>query len=151
MVSDSLGRERIKKMRESDLRSWLREVWGEGLQWVEAARGGTTGQPDVLLPLKFGRLPVELKVWGVTRKGIRAEIRPAQRRYHILEARAGRRTAFLVAVDYPDDETAELFVFPGSLMPVEPYGRLRMDGLPWDITKGELIRELERESFWRIK
>jgi hypothetical protein len=134
-------------MNESDIRHWLREAFGEGLQWVEAARGGTVGQPDVLMPTKFGKLPVELKFWSRTRKGIRAEIRPTQRRFHILEARAGRRTAFIVGLQ-ANEKDLSLFAFPGHRAPLEPYGKLWLSALPWWATRMEILEVIEEPKFW---
>jgi hypothetical protein len=51
------------KVIESNLRNWLREVLGDRVAWIEAARGGTVGLPDCLIKTKtMANLPVELKV-----------------------------------------------------------------------------------------
>jgi hypothetical protein len=138
-------------MIERDLRRWLKKVWGGGLLWTEAARGGTVGLPDVTIPLRFD-LPVELKVWSRTSKGIRCEVRPAQIRYHRKSAAQKRRTAFLIAVDEGDD--GPVFAFPGYQVPIEPYptrlslfwvGTLKT---PPAEARERLVAILEDENFW---
>ena len=118
-------------MVEGDLRDWVRRAWpgDSDLVWVEAGRGGTVGLPDVNLPIAMrrgsvhnpARLPVELKHWEQTRYGVRAEMRPAQRRYHIMEARAGRRSAILASVTRSDGDFDTVLI-PNHLCPLEPYG-----------------------------
>lgn len=122
-------------MTEGDLRTWLKAVWPAAeLHWTEAGRGGTVGLPDVSIPVyvrKKGlpadawRLPCELKLWKRTRKGVNNHLRPAQIRFHVLEARAGRRTAIMAAVQDYEDEPFSLVVIPGHACPVEPYEQLR--------------------------
>lgn len=91
---------------ESDLRAWLRSQWRSDLWgpliWVEAARGGTVGAPDVLMPIYgVGWVPVELKYWRsklitdgfVNRIIVDVKMRPAQRRLHLLAGLSGQKSA----------------------------------------------------------
>lgn len=88
------------KYDEDWLRAWLRGGWREikpslpDLIWVEAARGGTPGAPDVFVPVrKFGAyVPLELKAWSHRERFV---ARPAQIRLHDRAAAAGLRSAFL--------------------------------------------------------
>lgn len=103
---------------ESDLRRWLRDGW-DGvcwgpLIWVEAARGGTVGAPDVFVPdtglsdwPKTGFIPVELKYWPRVRplKKIHPmhalpTMRASQRRLHIQMEAAGLRSAVLAYIGF---------------------------------------------------
>ncbi len=106
------------------LRGRLRLEWpGEefgALCWVEAARGGSVGAPDVFLPLggPSGYLPLELKGWKT--QHVRPPIgrvqfyaRPSQRRFHRLAALAGQRTAFLAVLP-----TGDVVTIPNWRMPM---------------------------------
>jgi hypothetical protein len=87
---------------EWGLREEFRAAWSDDrfgpLIWVEHARGGTVGAPDVLVPCGPGRgyIPVELKWWQVVPAGgVKMTARPAQRRFHLLAAKQKQETAFL--------------------------------------------------------
>ncbi len=113
-------------MVESEIRSWLKKVWGKGLSWTEPARGGSVGLPDVTIPLlKFegGDIPLELKRGIWKRKGLFVEVRPSQIRYHRLAAERGVLTAFLI-VDNSDDGC--VFLLPGWKPPQKKY-------VAWDV------------------
>jgi hypothetical protein len=137
------------------LRGRVRKEWPERrfgeLIWVEAARGGTVGAPDVNLPLGVGHgyLPVELKAWetnagDMLRRGyVQFVARPSQRHFHRLAALSGNRTAFLAVLS---DGSA--VTIPNWRMP--PNGTW-MNTLVTRIGKASLesLRELYRtESFW---
>jgi hypothetical protein len=109
------------KVIESNLRNWLREVLGDRVAWIEAARGGTVGLPDCLIKTKtMANLPVELKVIHEQKSGLKFTIRPAQVRYHALSARDGRRTAFLGIVGERDRFVVS--AVPGHRMPLQYPG-----------------------------
>lgn len=148
-------------MSESDLRAWLRGVWPPSeLVWVEAARGGTAGQPDVSIPVagagrgRAWRLPCELKHWHVNKHGIvRSHMRPAQVRFHTLEAAAGRRTCVLAAVG-EDPACFDLVAIPGHAVPREPLAQIRgrwfrACGPEEPVTmRAALERLFNSETFW---
>ena len=107
---------------EGAMRRILRSGWsGPGaLAWVEHARGGTEGNPDVFVPLGKGHgyLPLELKWWRIGSAGevgagmIEFKARPAQIRFHRLAYEAGQRTAFLVLLS-----SGDIVLMPGSVIP----------------------------------
>jgi hypothetical protein len=87
--------------KEAWLRSWVRATWaGPGdLAWVEAARGGTPGVPDLFMPVPgIGFIPVELKAWDVVNWKVKMEARPVQRRFHLRAAKAGVLSIFVSAL-----------------------------------------------------
>lgn len=108
---------------EADFRGWLRRAWLDDLWgpliWVEAARGGTVGAPDVFVPVPgSGYVAVELKFWPRKAKRgarsvlerwepIRIEMRPAQRRLHSLIGVAGYRSAVLAYIGFGEIGLAE--------------------------------------------
>lgn len=94
---------RMKPVSENDLRKWLSSVWkhGEkdlGIQWIEPAAGSSVGFPDALLPVWPCLLPVELKV---SKKNafdhFQCEVRPVQRRFHLLMEKQNLFSCFLIA------------------------------------------------------
>lgn len=142
-------------MSENDLRSWLKKVWGSGLIWHEPARGGSVGVPDVELPMSFGLLPIELKFWERTVKGLRCEVRPSQRRYHRLAALAGRRTAFLVLSSHPKNNQFEVSAFPGFAVPMIPYPsppilmtHINFEKASKVFSREQIVMILESKFFW---
>lgn len=118
----------VSMAKESDLRFWLKLVMGKDeLRWVEAGFGGTDGQPDVNIGVGHSlAMPTELKMWkpkkprGATALAIECKVRPVQIRYHVMEGRAGRKTAFLVGVER-DFNHFDVYAFPGSAVPITPY------------------------------
>lgn len=103
---------------ETELRKLLRIVWKADIIWTEPSRGGSVGSADCTLPLPFGWLPLELKVWDSRFQAgslqMHSDVRPAQRRYHLRAALADQKTAFLVA--QKTELNSRLFVFPGGLV-----------------------------------
>lgn len=149
-------------MKERDLRDWLKEVFGKELRWFEHGFGGTAGIADVNIPLGSGAsLPVELKMWERGLKGIACDVRPSQVRYHVLEALAGRRTAFLVGLGNGTD--FELIAFPGLLVPRERFpkhsfphsyisigAKAGLKTFGKEHMKGSLQTLFASEAFWDI-
>jgi hypothetical protein len=88
---------------ENDLRAWLKCVWkrGEsdlGIQWVEPAKGSSVGFPDALLPIWPTLVPVELKVAKQNCfDAFSCEVRPVQRRFHLLMEKQDLFSCFLIA------------------------------------------------------
>lgn len=144
---------------ESDLRKWLKGIYGDELRWVEAGFGGSAGLPDVNVP--YGQslaMPVELKMWERYRDGsIKFEIRPVQRRYHIMEARSGRRTAFLAGVKNGNG-TFDVIAFAGKYCPLglrDPelvtytVAVLQKRKVDWsDTYRRRILGLLTSENFW---
>lgn len=135
---------------EQALRDRIRDDWsGPELLWIEAARGGTVGNPDIVWPVVSQRLflPVELKAWEVREVdnfgAVVFRARPAQRRLHRLIAQAGMRSAFLALL-----EDGNIVALPGRMLPnVE---------LPKDPPKLTYVKRIEAlgelwidEKFWR--
>lgn len=109
--------------KENDLRSWLREYVGlcEGriqVKWIEPGPyGSTVGAPDAELSNKQRTVGVELKYLVTTRKGIRWDVRPAQRRYHHMHARKGGRSALVAYIP----ATHKLLLVRGDHIPLRDY------------------------------
>jgi hypothetical protein len=111
-----------------ELRKWASE-WGQSkawrslpLTWVEAAAGGTFGCADVFVPCGYRLVPIELKVGKWNKHGdLETEIRPAQKRWHVLHSRAFIPTLFLIGVG-ASPKTAEYFLVRGehALLPHFP-------------------------------
>lgn len=143
--------------QESDLRWWLKGSWdGPGLAWVEpnVMMGATPGAPDVNVPVAWGMLPLELKVWKSDKHGTPvADMRPAQIAYHHRMASLGKRTAIMAAVHVHNGLL--LYCIPGFKCPlrsrVEPYGmRLLLAdmNLKHYVKRDELLNGLEHEELW---
>lgn len=135
---------------ERDVRMKIKRLWGDGLAWVEQSTGGTVGVPDVFIPMPDGyRLPVELKFWEMTVKGLRCEVRPSQIRYHVMEARAKRKTAFIVGhVNtnmFPD--RLHMLIFNGRDVPRENFPK-RMPIFRSVSDKADIINAYLSKSFW---
>jgi len=152
-----------KNLLESELRKFMRLAFPTQLEWTEAARGGTVGLPDVRLNLSDNdSIPIELKAWELTAKGVRAEMRPAQRRY-MLRGSAGthRRAAILAVAVYPTHPQPEmrLHLIPAHLCPIEPYGwqSLRLfDTFTFDTYAArnfsfKLMDALQSDDFWNME
>lgn len=110
-------------MTENTARKWLGAVYPGRIEWIEPTRRSSFGIPDARVALIAGwKLPLELK-YGPVDRLIRMKIRPAQRRYHILEAEEDRRTAFLylgrdrvqTGGNSFGDSRQRVFVMPGKL------------------------------------
>lgn len=87
--------------QEKRIRRWLRKSWNDRLDWIEAARGGTPGLPDVNIWDGEVCYPTELK-WGkLLRRDLkfRVKLRPAQIRYQRLAFKEGRKTMILVGTN----------------------------------------------------
>jgi hypothetical protein len=138
---------------EADVRDQLRVLWGGAgreLKWIEQARGGTVGAPDVLLPSPAGlSLPVELKCWKYWQGQCYFEARPAQIVYHNECASAGIKTAFIIGMK---TDLEELYAFPGHLCPrrrswnAVPFSKMRQ--LPKG--KDAIQALIFSNEFWRI-
>lgn len=145
-----------KNLNESNLRGWLRGRFSASeLEWVEPTFGSSFGLPDVRINLLGDKLPVELKCWDETRFGVRHSIRPAQIRYHWLEHRAGRRSAFLVLVRGKKFGVPRIVAFSGEHASPDPYP----DDVSWMHDVGGFLelatkrqKEQERERLlWLLK
>ena len=129
---------------EGWLRDWLRDGWTgmSDLVWVEAARGGTAGAPDVFVPVGELYLPVELKAWLATDAGrVVFTARPAQRRFHVRAAMAGHRTAFLAVLT-----DGRVVAMRGADLPIDDgVGNIKL----WSVETVEQLRELfHNPNFW---
>lgn len=136
---------------ESALRTELRDNWrGPGeLIWVEAARGGSVGAPDVFVPLgtKRGYLPLELKWWNVVGGMVDFAARPSQRRFHRLAYDAGQRTAFMAMLS-----TGDIVLLPGSKIPRgEEFTVMAIEWFRFLPGIEKLREALIDEAFWRGK
>lgn len=141
-----------------EVRKILREGWrGPGeLCWVEAARGGTVGAPDVFVPLglRRGYLPLELKWWEMLNGNVEYRVRPAQRRFHRLAAEARQRTAFLARLS-----TGELVLLPGERLPptsgdADDLAKKFKEAWSWTTVLADIVylrAMLLDEKFWRGK
>lgn len=126
---------------------WLRKRWPGKVEWVEAGFGGSVGLSDALVTVRGERIELELK-WGVVNtKGLRIEMRPAQRRHHFMLARSGGKSAILVGFR---KEGELLFgVIPGRLVPMDLYDVGVKDLLL--VETGEALRAIlagESVAFW---
>lgn len=98
---------------ESNVRAWLKKQFGSDIKWTEAANGGTTGIPDASLTLFGETVEVELKFWKwnvykTKHPLLRMSVRPAQRRYHIISKRDGKKTIIIAGIQkHPDIFTFE--------------------------------------------
>ena len=109
---------------EDDLRRWLKEHWEGTIDWVEPGRGSGVGYPDCNLNFRNVRLPTELKVWFWKRSGLSCKMRPAQIRYHMLEAaKYNRRTAIIAAWLDPPRKT-NIYLLPGFCCPLTPMDKI---------------------------
>ncbi len=90
-------------LTEKDLRHWLRCVWSRGnsdigIQWVEPTSGSSVGFPDALLPVWPALLPVELKLSKFAAGKYSSDVRPVQRRFHLLMNNRDMFSCFMIAV-----------------------------------------------------
>lgn len=128
---------RIDKMLELRLRHWLKDTVGEDhMQWVEPARGSSVGVGDAIIKTpRGGDIPVELKIWKYTTKGLCCEMRPSQIRYHYMTwYRSKGRTAIIFAVDH------EIYVLAGQYVPKDKYKNVVAEKM---IHLGSIIGQIE--------
>ena len=135
-------------LSESDLRRWLKDAWnGSHMDWIEPAIGGTVGYPDVILALESklipGSIPVELKV-AELKPGWMFRVRPSQIRWHEMNHRAGKRSAFLIGLTEP----FVLALLPGFCWPGKPNCDWRKR-LSWVYDKPSIVQTLGSKVFWR--
>lgn len=117
------------KMLESDLRLMMKGLLGNSLEWFEPGRGIGSGHPDchVLLPDKR-RMPVELKLWLMKTKGLECDMRPAQIRYHYMNAhRKKDPTAIAYMTRLNEDEPWKVFLLNGRDVPQDRYKHYVVD------------------------
>lgn len=133
---------------ENDLRLWCKKVFrhfGVQLAWQEPGFGGLAGIADMVVSCSNWRLPMELKFWPCNTKGIRTEVRPLQRQYHMLEARAGRKTAFLWATVM--DGYSIVFILPGRHVPMGTYDDVIFNSIT--LWSGNTLKKPEENSVCR--
>jgi hypothetical protein len=153
---------------EGDVREWLQEWIDEcqgrlKLEWIEPSiYGSTVGTPDCKVS-KSGvqwTIGVELKYLLTTKKGIKWEVRPAQRRYHHMHAKSGGRSALMAYIA----ANSVLGLVRGDHIPLRDYAKDPQSGIHdgkvkmWDLsyfsvdTDLNTILNLERalfgELFW---
>lgn len=113
-----------RKMLETHLRGWVKDVLGDLLSWVEPGRGVSVGVPDALVQLPDkSKIPVELKLWEVKSKGLECKMRPAQIRYHFMHSHKKQgptAICYLVAIE----NEWKVFVLHGRDVPQDRYKHL---------------------------
>lgn len=121
-------------MEELQLRHWLFENLSRAvdIQWVEPGRyGSTVGAPDCNVKKDGRTVSLELKVWKRTRKGIKCEMRPVQRRWHHMTMRRRHtETKFgsLCAVLFNIYGTSEVYLLRGDRVPLRDYATNKSSG-----------------------
>lgn len=143
-----------------DLRRRVRAIMGKTCTWVEPNVGSTVGAgiPDCKFKLPDGtEVPVELKYWHRTKKGLKCEMRPAQIRYHVMGALKGKRSAILFGLDIVGS-AGEFYIYlvPNSKCPQEPYdlkgshATLVGTSSDWDVANNfKIIEILSDDAFWK--
>jgi hypothetical protein len=151
---------------EGNVRSWLQEWISEcqgrlKLEWIEPMMyGSTVGAPDCKISSGMNSVGLELKYLLTTKKGIKWEVRPAQRRYHHMHAKNGGRSALMAYIA----ATSVLVLVRGDNIPLRDYAKDPQSGCHdgkvkmWDLSYFSLdadrqtIFNLERalfgELFW---
>jgi hypothetical protein len=115
---------------EGDLRYWLQEWISEcegrlALEWVEPMMyGSTVGAPDCKVSYNRKTVGLELKYLISTRKGVKWTMRPAQRRYHHMNAKAGGRSALLAYLAAQE----KLVIVRGNHIPLRDYASDKESG-----------------------
>lgn len=132
---------------EGDLRSWLRKEWPGTIEWVEPGRGASVGQADAFLCWKKMRLPCECKFWSRNSLGLITAVRPAQIRYHMMAAHAGRRTCLLAA--WVEGGKTSVSVIAGHWCPMERYDKDAVDNAIVVGDGSKLLCVVEGEAFWK--
>lgn len=142
-----------------DLRRRVRKIMGKNCLWVEPNVRSTIGAgvPDCRFVLvDKTEIPVELKYWERTKKGLRCDLRPAQIRYHVMGAKKGNRSAILFGTDVPGS-TGEFYMYlvSNKNCPKEPYALKKKDAWlvgtssDWDAAVNfRIIDVLSDERFW---
>lgn len=111
--------------KEDDLRHWVKDhlSYCEGrvtIDWIEPAMfGSSVGQPDVQFKSEDTKIGIELKYLLRTKKGIKWTLRPAQRRYHHMTAKAGGKSAILAYIPASN----KLILCRGDHVPLRDYAR----------------------------
>lgn len=115
-------------IKENELRAYVNSLirgTGINVQWVEPGRfGSTMGAADCILKLGVMSISLELKIWEVTRNGIRCEMRPVQRQWHHNTMKNGGRCAVLFNLK----GTTEMGLVRGDHVPLRPYASDKMSG-----------------------
>jgi hypothetical protein len=113
---------------EGDLRKWLGEHIKETcgrvqIEWIEPAKyGSSIGSPDCKLKSEAQTIGLELKYLTATKNGIKWMVRPAQRRYHHLNALKNGRSALLAFIDEPKGHVKKRIVLVrGDHIPLRNY------------------------------
>jgi hypothetical protein len=146
-------------LNEDSVRAWMKKTFPNEVEWIAFNYGGTAGLADCVLTIADWRIPIELKFWKRDERGWVCKIRPAQRRYHMVAARQGVRTAFIVgsavATCERGDSVLALQMFPGTktprseraLMPLGmcDIGRADEDPAP---LRQRVIELLKDKDFW---
>jgi len=143
---------------ESDLRRKIKKVFGVDLKWVEPNVRNTVGAgiPDCEIKIGKTNIPIELKYWKMTKKGLDCKMRPAQIRYHVMGSRDGKKSAILFASDVIGS-AGEFYMclVPNSKCPKYPYKLhakdFRLVGFLCDDNKAvkqNIISTLLDREFW---
>jgi hypothetical protein len=127
---------------ESDLRSWLRKVWGDGLNWVEPAYGSTLGMPDTQIPVGKSFIPVELKIIDGQYGHWAVDVRPSQIRWHEKNHLAGKKSAFLLGAK----GTNAVYLVPGWSWPGSEDW---VKNMAYVADKRSILTTLKDKAFWR--
>lgn len=143
---------------EKDLRRKLRKVLGDDCKWVEPNVRSTIGAgvPDCLIKVGRKEIPVELKYWEVTKKGLNCKMRPSQIRYHVMGHKSGKKSAILFATDVIGSAGEfHMSLVPNSKCPHAPYRLHAKDchlvGFLCDdnkVIRNKIISTLLDAEFW---
>lgn len=135
-------------MHEVKLRYWMKELLGDDLSWVEPTRGSIIGRPDALVTMPDKtKLPIELKIWKITKKGLECKMRPAQIRYHYMSwLKKREKTAICYAVDCPIDGWL-IFVLNGRYVPQDKY---KHDVLNHRMVVCRYDQKIKRSDFFKM-
>lgn len=133
------------KRDESWLRNWLRHGWDDEergpIGWIEPGRGGTVGLPDCLLPANGLWIPCELKATISPYVSYKFNTRGPQYRFHMMAARAGYLTFYLVVCS----DSIMAFPFVDTL----EIGR-SVRGAPI-VSTHQLLLTLRKKEFWAMQ
>ena len=141
-----------------DLRRRVRAIMGKNCLWVEPNVKSTVGAgiPDCKFKIGKDEIPVELKCWQRTKKGLKCEMRPAQIRYHVMGARQGKKSAILFCEQIAGS-TGEfmMYLVANHNCPQEPYALRKKDAWlvgtssDWDdSTRVRIDKILNDKEFW---